>query len=179
MIKKPQAPTLADFLRADQEKIDQKYKALADYKQKVFNELAKEFKTEDAYELAIRLAEKYHEPFQRKEKQGRKKKWTPQIEAMLAVCVDFREEDDEPSSITDEIDWLLDATLWSKFSKKGNEIEVIGTDNLRKHYNAGKKAWNTKLKRNGLIKTVMYGYKDYKKPCLKGKTIFYFAPIDL
>jgi len=168
MIKKPQAPTLADFLRADQEKIDQKYKALADYKQKVFNELAKEFKTEDAYELAIRLAEKYHEPFQRKEKQGRKKKWTPQIEAMLAVCVDFREEDDEPSSITHEIDWLLDATLWSKFSKKGNEIEVIGTDNLRKHYNAGKKSVEYKIEKERFNKDRDVWIQRLQKALLKG-----------
>jgi hypothetical protein len=140
MIKKPKAPTIADFLRADQEKIDQKYKALAEYKEKVFQSIAKEFGTENSYELVIRLAEMHHEPFKIIEKQGRKKKWTSQLEAMLAVCVDFRLEDDKPPSITDEIDWLLNATLWSKFSKKGNETEVIGTENFRKHYNAGRKS---------------------------------------
>ena len=96
MIKKPEAPTLADFLRADQGKIDHKYKALADYKQKVFNQLVKDFKTGDAFELAIRLAEKYHEPFKINEKQGRKKKWTPKIEAMLAVFIELRLEEDNP-----------------------------------------------------------------------------------
>lgn len=140
MIKKPTAPTIADFLRADKGKIDQKYKALAEYKEKVFQFIAKDFGTEDSYELVIRLAEKYHEPFKIIEKQGRKKKWTAQLEAMLAVCVDFRLEDDKPPSITDEIDWLLNDTLWSKFSKRGNEVEVTGAENFRKHYNAGKKS---------------------------------------
>ena len=164
MIKKPQAPTLADFLRADQEKIDQKYKALADYKQKVFNELAKEFKTEDAYELAIRLAEKYHLPFKISEKQGRKKKWTPKIEAMLAVFIELRLEEENPRSIDDDIMKILTWEPWKKFAEKGNKQEVLNFENFRKRHNAGKKgdlfeiemnayrsdpdAWMTKLIKN-------------------------------
>jgi len=168
MIKKPQAPTLADFLRADQRKIDQKYKALAEYKEKVFQSIAKEFGTENSYELVIHLAEMYHEPFQKTEKQGRKKKWTPQLEAMLAVCVDFREEDDEPSSITDEIDWLLEATLWSKFSKKGNKIEVMGVDNFRKHYNAGKKSVEYEIEKERFNKDRDVWIQRLQKALLKG-----------
>ena len=139
MIKKPEAPTLADFLRYDHEGINKKYKALADYKEKVFNSLANEFKTADAYELAIKLAEKYHEPFKIVEKQGRKKKWTPKLEAQLAVCVDIRFEDENPRSVTDEIEWLLSSTVWGRFSKRGNESEVMGNENFRKHYDSGRK----------------------------------------
>lgn len=168
MIKKPEAPTLADFLRADQDKIDQRYKALANYKQKVFEALVQEFKTADAYELAILLAEKYHEPFKIVEKQGRKKKWTPQLEAMLAVCVDFRDEDDKPPSITDEIDWLLNATLWSQFSKKGNETEVLGTENFRKHYNAGKRSVEYAIEKELFEKDRNAWIRRMQKALLKG-----------
>ena len=110
----------------------------------------------------------YHEPFQRTEKQGRKKKWTPQLEAMLAVCVDFREEDDDPSSITDEIDWLLDATLWSNFSKKGNEREVMGTVNFRKHYNAGKKSVEYEIEKERFNKDRDVWIQRLQKALLKG-----------
>jgi len=168
MIKKPEVPTIADFLRADQGKIDQKYKALAEYKEKVFQSIAKELSTENSYELVIRLAEMYHYPFKIIEKQGRKKKWTPQLEAMLAVCIDFRDEDDEPPSITDEIDWLLDATLWSKFSKKGNETEVMGTENFRKHYNAGKKSIEYKIEKERFNKDPDAWIKRLQKTLIKG-----------
>jgi hypothetical protein len=139
MIKKPNEPTIADFLRGNEKQIKQKWDAVNEYKTKVFEGIAKDFGTDNSYELVIHLAEKYHEPYRRNAKQGRKSKWTPQLEAMLAVCVDIRLEDEKPPSVTDEIDWLLDATLWRKFSKKGNETEVRGTENFRKHYNAGKK----------------------------------------
>jgi hypothetical protein len=140
MINKPISPTLADFLRGNQKLIDQKYKAVAEYKQTVFEAVSKEFGTSDAEELVIRLAEKYHEPFKIIKKQGRKKKWTSTMEAMLAVCVDIRFDDDKPPSIDDEIQFLLNATVWSKFSQKGNQREVLGNENFRKHYDAGKKS---------------------------------------
>lgn len=168
MIKKPKAPTIADFLRADQGKIDQKFKALAEYKEKVFQSIAKEFGTENSYELVIHLAEMYHEPFKRTETQGRKKKWTSQLEAMLAVCVDFRLEDDKQPSITDEIDWLLDATLWSKFSKKGNKVEVIGTLNFRKHYNAGKKCVEYEIEKERFNNDPDAWIKRLQKTLLEG-----------
>jgi len=83
MIKKPKAPTLADFLRYDHESINKKYKALADYKAVVFNSLADQFKTADAYELVIKLAEKYHDPFKINKKQGRKKNGRPCLKPSL------------------------------------------------------------------------------------------------
>jgi len=140
MIKKPEVPTLADFLRADQNKIDQKYKALDDYKQKVFNQLVKDFKTGDAFELAIRLAEKYHEPFKINEKQGRKKKWTPKIEAMLAVFIQLRLEEDRPRSIDDDIMEILTWEPWKQFAEKGNKQEVLSLESFRKRYDTGKRS---------------------------------------
>lgn len=168
MIKKPQAPSIADFLRADQTKIDEKYKVLAKYKEKVFGHISKEFGTDDAYELVILMAEKYHQPFQITEKQGRKKKWTPQLEAMLAICVDFRLEDDKPPSVLEEIDWLLNSTLWSKFSKKGNETEVVGTENFRKHYNAGKKSIEYEIEKERFNKDPDAWLKRMQNTLIKG-----------
>lgn len=147
MIKKPSEPTIADFLRGNEEVIKQKWDAVNEYKAKVFDGISKDFGTDNSYELVIRMAEKYYDSYRRNEKQGRKTKWTPQLEAMLAVCVDIRLEDEKPPSITDEIDWLLDTTLWNRFSKKGNGTEVQGTENFRKHYNAGKKSMEYKIEK--------------------------------
>ena len=140
MIKKPISPTLADFVRGDKEIIDQKYKAVAEYRKQLLDAISKEFGTSNTEDLAIALAEKYHPSFKIIQKQGRKKKWTSTLEAMLAVCVDMRFIDEKPPSVEDEIQFLLNSTVWSKFSQKGNKREVLGDESFRRHYDAGKKS---------------------------------------
>jgi hypothetical protein len=61
------------------------------------------------------------------------------LEAQLGVCVDIRLDDKNPRSITDEIEWLLNSTVWGRFSKQGNESAVTGKENFRKRYDSGRK----------------------------------------
>lgn len=140
MIKKPLKPTLPDYLRSSREVIDQQWQKVVDYNHLVFNGVAKDFKTDDAYELVIRLAEKYHDPYKQNQKQGRKSKWTPQIDRMLAVMVETRLEDESPRSSAEEIEWLLTLKLVKDFVQSGNKQEVDGFETLRKHYESGKKS---------------------------------------
>jgi len=142
MIKKPKYPTLADYVRGNQDIINAKMEATSEYKTKVFNAIAKEFGTESPLELIIQLAEKYHEPYRRNQQQGRKLKWTAEIEAMLAVFIELRLEQKNHATVTDDIDWLIDNTAWGNFARRGNikETTSAGQHAFRKHYNAGKKS---------------------------------------
>jgi hypothetical protein len=158
MIKKPKSPTLADYVRGNEEIINQKWQEIKDYKKEVFDVIAKELETDDAYELVIRLAEKYYEPFKINEKQGRKKKWTPQIEVMLAVLVELRKDDEKPSSVMDEIDWLLSLQSWNDFAQRGNKKDVDGLEMFRKAYESGRK--------NSLFQYEMDSYKENPKKWL-------------
>lgn len=139
MIKKPKSPTLADALRG-QEVVDRMHQAVREYKEKVFNGVAKDFDTNNAYELVIRLAEKYHEPYKQNQTQGRKPKWTPKIEVMLAVFIELRLEEANPKSIDEDILEILTWEPWKQFLTKGNKKEVLGLETFRTHYDAGKKS---------------------------------------
>jgi len=140
MIKKPSGLSLADFVRGNQEIINEKSKAVADYKAKVYASIAKEFSTENPLELVIILAEKYHEPFKINQTQGRKRKWTPEIEAMLAVFIELRLDQENPRSIDEDIEYLLSKTAWADFAKKGNKRQTFGNEAFRKRYDAGRKS---------------------------------------
>lgn len=139
MINKPEEPTLADYVRGNEEVINQKWQAVSNYKKKLFDTVAKEFDTTDAEELVIFLTEKYHQDLRQNEKQGRKKKWTPQIEVMLAVLVELRKEDEKPPSAINEIEWLLSLSSWNDFAQRDNKKEVDGLEMFRKRYESGKK----------------------------------------
>lgn len=158
MIKKPDSPTLADYVRGNEEIINQKWQAVSDYRKKLFDTVAKEFDTTDAEELVILLTEKYHQDLHQNEKQGRKKKWTPQIEVMLAVLVELRKEDAKPSSAINEIEWLLSLQSWSDFAQKDNKKDVDGLEMFRKRYESGKK--------NTLFQYEMDAYKENPKEWL-------------
>lgn len=139
MIKKPEEPTLADYVRGNEEVIKEKWQAVHEYKKKVFDGTSKDFETDNAFELVIRMAEKYHEPFRQKEKQGRKPKWTPQIELMLAVLIELRRDDEKKTSVEDEIEWILSLPAWGNFAQKGNEKSVDGFEVFKKRYQSGLK----------------------------------------
>lgn len=140
MIKKPNSPSLADYVRGNEEIINQKWQAVNDYKKKVFEGVVKDFETDDAYELVIRLAERYHEPYKRNETQGRKLKWTPQIEVMLAVLVELRMEEKKPPNIDDEIDWILSLPVWGNFAQRGNKKSVDGFEVFKDRRKSGLKS---------------------------------------
>lgn len=142
MIKKPTGPSIADFLRGNKEIINQKSEALADYKAKVYTSIAKEFGTDNPIELVIVLAEKYHEPFKINQTQGRKRKWTPELKAMLAVFIELRLEEKNPRTIDEDIEWSLANTIWGDFARKGNkqDTSTFGHEAFRKSYNEGKKS---------------------------------------
>ncbi len=140
MIKKPLDPTLPDYLLSSRVEIDQRWQKVADYKNLVFDGVAKDFGTDNAYELVIRLAEKYHEPYKQNQRQGRKPKWTPQIDCMLAALVETRLDDASPRSSAEEIEWLLTLKLFKDFVQSGNKQEIEGFETIRKHYEAGKKS---------------------------------------
>ena len=158
MIKKPNPPTPADYVRGNEEIINQKWKAVSDYRKKLFDTVSKEFDTTDAEELVILLTEKYHENLSQNEKQGRKKKWTPQIEVMLAVLVELRKDDEKPPSAIDEIEWLLSLQSWNDFAQRGNKKDVDGLEMFRKRYESGKK--------NPLFQYEMDSYKENPKEWL-------------
>ena len=140
MIKKPESPNLADYVRGNEEIINQKWQAVANYRKKLFDAVAEEFATTSAEELVILLTEKYHPDLRQNQKQGRKKKWTPKIEVMLAVFIQLRLEEGGASSIDDDIMKILTWEPWKQFAEKGNKQEVLSLDTFRKHQDAGKKS---------------------------------------
>ena len=160
MIKKPKYPTLADYVRGNQDIINAKMEATSEYKTKVFNAIAKEFGTESPLELIIQLAEKYHEPYRRNQQQGRKLKWTAEIEAMLAVFIELRLEQKNHATVTDDIDWLIDNTAWGNFARRGNikETTALGSTPLGNTITLARRVLNFRLKWNYSTKIKMPGW---------------------
>lgn len=116
MIAKPKPPALADYVRGDREIINQKWQAVSDYKKIVFESVAKDLGETDAYELVIRLAEKYHKPFKVNQTRGPKKKWTTELQNMVAALIELRYSESPKRNVDEDIERFLEIPYFQEFA---------------------------------------------------------------
>jgi len=113
MIKKPEAPTLADHVRGDMEVINRKILAQKEYKKYIFSKLIKEFGTASLEELLFCVVEKYHETLKNKHQRGVKQQWSNLLGAIIKVEVDARRT--KGITLKAVIHQLKQEPLWSHF----------------------------------------------------------------
>ncbi len=89
MNKKPEAPSLADYVRG-QDAVDKKKMAQKQYQEHILTELVKEFGTASIGELLFSVVEKYHSKLKIKHAKGVKQQWSQLLGAIIKVEVDAR-----------------------------------------------------------------------------------------
>ena len=137
MKKNSNATILAKLLR-DYPKIQAQKNT--EYKLKIFQKMAQEADTEQALDIIVYLYENHHKEFARPKKPGRKLKWTPEIQAMLAVYIETRKDKYPKRSIDKEIEELLKYKIWKNFAQKGvsTPLPTNGHTTFRENYKKGK-----------------------------------------
>jgi len=119
MIKKPEAPTLADHVRGDMEVINRKILAQKEYKKYIFSKLVKEFGTASLDELLFCVVEKYHTTLKNKNRRGVKQQWSNILGAIIKVEVDARRA--KGISLKAVIRELEREPVWAEFIKNSEE----------------------------------------------------------
>jgi len=113
MIKKPEAPNLADHVRGDMEVINRKILAQKEYKKYIFSKLVNEFGIASLEELLFCVVEKYHETLKNRHQRGVKQQWSNLLGAIIKVEVDARRT--KGITLKSVIRELEREPLWSKF----------------------------------------------------------------
>jgi hypothetical protein len=113
MIKKPDAPTLADYVRGNKEAISRKIQAQKEYETFIFSKLIKEFGTASLEELLFYVVEKYHKTLKDKHQRGVKQQWSNLLGAIIKVEVDARRT--KGITLKSVIRELEREPLWSQF----------------------------------------------------------------
>ena len=148
---KPTKAILVDHLIGDQDIIKEKNDRFNAYNSKIFNDVAREAGTKDLFDIIIYLAEKYHDTHRLGEKVGRKNKWTPKLQVMLAVYIDNRKKG---VLILEEIMDMMRDRPWKFLVQKFNNKKVEGDTSIEYHRKKGLKnpdyEWMNKLYKSDL-----------------------------
>lgn len=113
MIKKPEAPTLADYVRGNKEAISRKIQVQKEYETFILSKLIKEFGTASLEELLFCVVEKYHKTLKNKHQRGVKQQWSNLLGAIIKVEVDARRS--KGITLKAVIRELKQEPLWSQF----------------------------------------------------------------
>jgi len=152
MIKKPEAPALADYVRGNKEIISKKKQAQKEYEEYILSNLLKEFGTASIGELLFCVVEKYHKTLKNKSQRGVRQQWSSLLGAMIKVEVDARRAGG--ASLKTVIYELAKEPLWNSFvlnseeqfrkiyKQKHDEFACRYVKNIRKSHDE----WNELVK---------------------------------
>jgi hypothetical protein len=119
MIKKPEAPTQADYVRGNKDVIRRKIQEQKEYEEYVLSKLVKEFGTASLGELLFCVVEKYHKTLKSKHQRGVKQQWNSLLVAMIKVEVDTRRA--RGATLKAAIHELGKEPLWNTFILKSED----------------------------------------------------------
>jgi hypothetical protein len=119
MIKKPETPTLADYVRGNKEIINRKIKAKKEYEEYILSYLLKEFGTASLGELLFCVVEKHHKTLKNKHQRGVRQQWSSLLGAMIKVEVDSRRA--RGATLKAVIHELGKEPLWNSFVLNSEE----------------------------------------------------------